>query len=120
MTSRRTSIVLIGYLLACAALLAALALSFRSCASLRLGEFDGPAHPDGHSTSTTDHIMRASSCEDARQLFLDAASRVDAAISGDPAITAETPITDLAARIDAVVAGEMERFEGVEVDVDCG
>ncbi len=120
MTSRRTILILVGYLLACAVLIAALALTFRSCSSLRLGEFDGPAHPDGRSTSTTDHIMRAMSCEDAEQLFIDAAGRVDAAIAGDPAITAGMSSDDLAARVDAAVGAELERFEGVEVDPDCG
>lgn len=120
MPSRRTALILVGYLLACAALLAALAVALRSCASLRLGEFDGPAHRNDVPTSTTDHIIRASSCEDVKQLFLDAAARVDAAIAGDPAITADITITELEARIDAAVSAELQRFEGVGVDVDCG
>lgn len=121
MVKRRTVLILVGYLLSCAAFVLAAGFMLRGCISLNLGEFDGPSHRNGPSTTTTtNHIERALSCEEAQQLLVDAATRLEAAIGGDPSITGASAVSDLEARLSSAVAVELQQMEGIEVSPDCG
>ncbi len=88
---------------------------------MNLGEFDGPSHRNGPSTTTTtNHIERALSCEEAQQLLIDAASRLELMVAGDPLISGAPSVPEFESRLEAAVGEQLQRLEGIEVSPDCG
>ena len=67
-----------------------------------------------------DYDLHSLSCEEAQQLLVDAATRLEAAIGGDPSITGASAVSDLEARLSSAVAVELQQMEGIEVSPDCG
>lgn len=121
MVNRRTILMLVGYLVACAAFVVAAGFMLRACRNMNLGEFDGPSHRNGQSTTTTtNHIERALSCDEAQQLLIDAANRLELKVGGDPLITGASSVSDLESRLEAEVGEQLHRLEGIEVSPDCG
>jgi len=121
MVKRRTILILVGYLVACAAFVVAVGFMLRGCRNMNPGEFDGPSHRNGQSTTTTtNHIERAMSCEEAQQLLIDAANRLELKVGGDPLITGAPSVAEFESRLEAAVGEQVQRLEGTEVSPDCG
>jgi hypothetical protein len=121
MVKRRTILILLGYLVACAAFVVAAGFMLRGCVNMNLGEFDGPSRPSGPSTTTTtNHIERALSCEEAQQLLIDAATRLELTVAGDQLITGASSMPEFEARLEAAVGEQLQQLEGIEVSPDCG
>ena len=77
-------------------------------------------NPSASSSTTLDHEERTLSCQEAQQLLIDTATRLQLSVGSDPDIIDAPRSARREQKLRAAIDAETEKLRGITVEPDCG